>query len=143
MSAATSDPTVKRDLRKPVGYAWLRRDTTDIDQEIFSDAILAMIRAPASVINGGLELDEDFLRRSGVTDFDKYSLIPGAKPRRIMPADLPTLTGKSTYSRPVTISDLPLTGAQSTSKMTRECAWIARRSARKCDVSKTQAAPMR
>jgi hypothetical protein len=51
-----------------------------------------MIRSPASEVNGCLELDEDFLRRTGVTDFSKYSLIPGSTPRRIMPAQLPDLT---------------------------------------------------
>jgi hypothetical protein len=36
-------------------------------------------------------LDEDYLRETGVTDFSKYSLVPGADPRRIMPAELPSL----------------------------------------------------
>ena len=54
-----------------------------------------MIRAPASVVNGQLELDEDFLRRhAGVQDFSKYSVVPGSSPRRIMPAELPDLTVK-------------------------------------------------
>jgi hypothetical protein len=44
-------------------------------------------------VNGLLELDEDFLRRyCGITDFSKYSVIPGASPRRIMPSVLPDLT---------------------------------------------------
>jgi hypothetical protein len=51
-----------------------------------------MIRSPASEVNGSLELDEDFLRTKGVTDFSKYALIPGTSPRRIMPAKLPDLT---------------------------------------------------
>ncbi|KAI0866704.1 hypothetical protein F4860DRAFT_454797 [Xylaria cubensis] len=60
---------------------------------IFSDAILAMLRAPASTVNGRLELDEDYLRSdAGVTDFSNYSVIPGTSPRRIMPARLPDLT---------------------------------------------------
>ncbi|KAJ4392029.1 hypothetical protein N0V93_005650 [Gnomoniopsis smithogilvyi] len=64
----------------------LRRPT------IFSDAILAILRAPASVVNGQLLLDEDFLRHHcGVTDFSKYALVPGASPRRIMPVELPDL----------------------------------------------------
>ncbi|KAG7290418.1 hypothetical protein NEMBOFW57_000418 [Staphylotrichum longicolle] len=84
-SAATEqftrkDPSYANDLRKPT---------------IFSDAILAMIKAPASVINGELELDEDFLRKqAGVTDFSKYAVVPGTSPRRIMPAELPDLTVK-------------------------------------------------
>lgn len=61
---------------------------------IYSDAILAMLRAPTSEVNGCLELDEDFLRKQGVSDFDKYSVIPGTNPRRIMPAEFPDLTVK-------------------------------------------------
>lgn len=54
-----------------------------------------MIKAPASVVNGQLELDEDFLRKHcSVTDFSKYAVIPGTSPRRIMPAELPDLTVK-------------------------------------------------
>lgn len=61
---------------------------------IFSDAILAMLRSEPAEVNGALELDEDFLRKKGYTDedFDKYSLVPGSKPRRIMPKELPDLT---------------------------------------------------
>lgn len=84
-SAATEpfsrkDPSFANDLRKPT---------------IFSEAILAMLSAPASVVNGQLELDEDFLRRhAGITDFSKYSVMAGSSPRRIMPAELPDLTVK-------------------------------------------------
>lgn len=82
-SAATErsvrqDPDGARDLRKPA---------------VFTDAILAVLRAPASVVNGQLLLDEDFLREyCGVTDFSSYSVVPGSRPRRIMPARLPDLT---------------------------------------------------
>lgn len=51
-----------------------------------------MLRTPAEEINGRLELDEDFLREKGHTDFSKYSVVPGANPRRMMPATLPVLT---------------------------------------------------
>jgi hypothetical protein len=52
-----------------------------------------MLRAPPKVVNGLLTLDEDFLRDySGVTDFGKYSVVPGTSPRRIMPAKFPDLT---------------------------------------------------
>ncbi|KUI59184.1 Hydroxysteroid dehydrogenase-like protein 2 [Cytospora mali] len=84
-SAATEqfirqNPDGMKDLRKPT---------------IFSDAILAILRAPASVVNGQLLLDEDFLRvHGGIIDFSKYSVVPGSKPRRIMPAELPDLTVK-------------------------------------------------
>jgi hypothetical protein len=47
------------------------------------------------VVNGQLFLDEDFLRvHAGVTDFSKYSVIPGSSPRRIMPVELPDLRVK-------------------------------------------------
>jgi NAD(P)-dependent dehydrogenase (short-subunit alcohol dehydrogenase family) len=81
-SAATeqftrANPEETADLRKPT---------------IFSDAILAILKAPPSLVNGELLLDEDFLRdRAGVTDFSKYNVVPGASPRRIMPARLPDL----------------------------------------------------
>ncbi|KAI1915468.1 hypothetical protein LOZ12_000491 [Ophidiomyces ophidiicola] len=75
-SAATPDPSYIQDLRKAT---------------IFSDSILAMLRSPAEEVNGCLELDEDFLRKKGITDFSKYSVVPGANPRRIMPAQLPDL----------------------------------------------------
>lgn len=84
-SAATEqfvkrDPGFKKDLRKAT---------------IFSDAVLGILRAPAGKVNGKLELDEDFLRREGgVTNFDKYSVVPGSKPRRIMPVELPDLSVK-------------------------------------------------
>lgn len=61
-------------------------------QTIFSDAILAILKAPAESVNGLLDLDEDFLRnRYGVTDFSKYAVVPGSTPRRIMPAQFPVL----------------------------------------------------
>ncbi|KZL85438.1 short chain dehydrogenase [Colletotrichum incanum] len=76
--SANSDES--RDLRKPT---------------IFSDAVLAILSAPAQKVNGELVLDEDFLRdHAGVTDFSKYALVPGSQPRRIMPAELPDLTVK-------------------------------------------------
>lgn len=60
-------------------------------QAIFSDAILEMLRAPVTTVNGLLDTDEDFLRKCGVIDFSKYSVIPGSTPRRIMPAEFPVL----------------------------------------------------
>ncbi|CEJ89504.1 Putative Short chain dehydrogenase [[Torrubiella] hemipterigena] len=81
-SAATermtkTNPEEERDLRKPT---------------IFSDAILAIIRADPATVNGELVLDEDFLRdHCGVTDFSKYNVVEGSNPRRIMPAKLPSL----------------------------------------------------
>ncbi|KAK8161535.1 short chain dehydrogenase [Phyllosticta citrichinensis] len=48
--------------------------------------------SPATQVNGLLDVDEDYLRKTGVTDFEKYSLVPGTSPRRIMPANFPDLT---------------------------------------------------
>ena len=52
-----------------------------------------MLKAPAAVINGLLDLDEDFLRRHcGISDFSEHSLVEGSHPRRIMPENFPTLS---------------------------------------------------
>ena len=70
----------RKDLRKP---------------EIYSDAILAMLRAPCEKVNGRIELDEDYLRTDcGYTDadFEKYNLVKGHTPRRIMPKRFPDLS---------------------------------------------------
>ncbi|KAM3453461.1 hypothetical protein MY3296_003692 [Beauveria thailandica] len=81
-SAATErvtrlDPAEARDLRRPT---------------IFSDAMLAIVGAPADDVNGELLLDEDFLHDyCGVRDFAKYNVVPDSEPRRIMPARLPDL----------------------------------------------------
>lgn len=68
-----------QDLRKPT---------------IYSDAILEMLKAEPSEVNGCLELDEDFLRKRGWKDedFEKYNVVPGSTPRRIMPKEFPDLT---------------------------------------------------
>ncbi|KAF7556751.1 hypothetical protein G7046_g6221 [Stylonectria norvegica] len=82
-SAATEPFTQKN----PSEANDLRRAT------IFSDAILAILRAPPSAVNGELLLDEDFLREHcGVADFSKYSVVPGSSPRRMLPEKLPDLT---------------------------------------------------
>lgn len=84
-SAATQDAVAadmdkRGDLRKPT---------------IFADAILAMLNAASTKVNGLLTTDEDFLRDvAGVTDFSKYNLVPGSTPRRIMPEEFPDLTVK-------------------------------------------------
>ncbi|KAF9887555.1 hypothetical protein FE257_010133 [Aspergillus nanangensis] len=81
-SAATemtfkNDPRSKADLRKAT---------------VFSDAVMGILNTPAETVNGVLALDEDFLRKyCGVSDFAKYSVVPGSNPRRIMPKELPVL----------------------------------------------------
>lgn len=42
------------------------------------------------MVNGLLELDEDFLRTyRGVSEFSEYALVQGTYPRRIMPIHFP------------------------------------------------------
>ncbi|RAH79842.1 NAD(P)-binding protein [Aspergillus japonicus CBS 114.51] len=75
--AGDDESRSKADLRKPT---------------IFSDAILGILNTPPHIVNGMLALDEDFLRdHCGVTDFSKYSVVPGTNPRRMMPKKLPVL----------------------------------------------------
>ena len=83
----------RSDLRKPVSSLGYRTaNPSDLAQTIFADAILAILKAPPALVNGQLVLDEDFLRdHCGVADFSKYSLVEGATPRRIMPAEFPVL----------------------------------------------------
>lgn len=94
-SGATRDMD-KKDLRKPVCLPSPAQTSLYIlisRQEIFSDAILAMLAAPTQLVNGLIDTDEDFLRtHAGVSDFSKYSLVQGSKPRRMMPAEFPDLT---------------------------------------------------
>ncbi|KAF2145322.1 uncharacterized protein K452DRAFT_118408 [Aplosporella prunicola CBS 121167] len=60
---------------------------------VFSDAVVAVLEAEPAVTNGQLFTDEDFLREHrGVADFDRYNVVPGSKPRRIMPKKFPVLT---------------------------------------------------
>lgn len=86
-SAATefnSSPSASEDAKKDLRKA-----------SIYSDAILAMLKAPTSEVNGLLDTDEDFLRRvAGYQDkdFEQYNVVPGAKPRRIMPQVFPDLS---------------------------------------------------
>lgn len=51
-----------------------------------------MLESPPEDVTGQCFLDEDFLRdHEGIRDFGKYSCVPGASPRRIMPASFPNL----------------------------------------------------
>jgi NAD(P)-dependent dehydrogenase (short-subunit alcohol dehydrogenase family) len=72
-----------------------KEDAKDLRKAtIYSDAILAMLKSEPNEVNGCLELDEDFLRKKGVSDFSKYSVLQGASPRRIMPQEFPDLSVK-------------------------------------------------
>ena len=81
-SAATveitkKDPSERRDLRKAT---------------IFSDAVVAVLKADTGRVNGLVDLHEDFLRREGgVRQFAGNSVVEGARPRRIMPRVFPSL----------------------------------------------------
>jgi len=46
--------------------------------QIMADAAYALISSDAAVVTGGSYLDEDLLRERGVTDFEGYSVKPGA-----------------------------------------------------------------
>lgn len=69
---------VRRDLRRA---------------EVMADAVGEILRAGVGEVNGRLLLDEDWLRERGWGDreMEAYSLVEGARPRRIMPKVLPSL----------------------------------------------------
>jgi citronellol/citronellal dehydrogenase len=46
--------------------------------EIVADAAHAVVTRPSRECTGNVFLDEDVLRSTGVTDFEKYQLVPGA-----------------------------------------------------------------
>lgn len=80
------NPPPLSQLSPPLNFSIL------IEKKIFSDAILALLHAPAESVNGILELDEHILRTFGrISDFSGYALIQGATPRRIMPMRFPSL----------------------------------------------------
>lgn len=76
--AVRADQDVRKDLRTA---------------EISGDATLEILRAEVGEVNGRLLLDEDWLRERGWGDAEigRYSLVEGARPRRIMPRVLPSL----------------------------------------------------
>ena len=47
--------------------------------DIMSDAAHAILTSDAKANTGNFYVDEDLLRKNGMTDFDKYSITPGAK----------------------------------------------------------------
>jgi len=46
--------------------------------EIMGDAAHAVLSTPSRELTGRFLIDEDFLRERGVTDFSRYSVVPGA-----------------------------------------------------------------
>jgi citronellol/citronellal dehydrogenase len=47
--------------------------------EIMADAAYAILTKPSREFTGNFCIDDDILRREGVTDFSKYQLVPGAE----------------------------------------------------------------
>jgi len=51
--------------------------------DILVDCVLRLIQKGPAEISGQALLDEDFLRREGISDFSRYACVPGTKPPRI------------------------------------------------------------
>lgn len=47
--------------------------------QIMADAAYTILTQESTMATGNFFIDEDVLRRAGVTDFDRYSVVPGAK----------------------------------------------------------------
>jgi citronellol/citronellal dehydrogenase len=47
--------------------------------EIMADAAHAILTKPSREVTGNFFIDEEVLRKEGVTDFAKYQLVPGAE----------------------------------------------------------------
>jgi citronellol/citronellal dehydrogenase len=43
-----------------------------------ADAAYEIVTRPSRELTGQFLIDEDFLRQVGVTDFEKYAVVPGA-----------------------------------------------------------------
>jgi citronellol/citronellal dehydrogenase len=52
--------------------------------DILADSVVEIARRKPSDLTGHALIDEDFLRDCGITDFDKYSCVPGTQPMRIV-----------------------------------------------------------
>ena len=51
--------------------------------DVLVDCVLRLVQKEPSEITGQALLDEEFLRREGVTDFSGYSCVPGTEPPRL------------------------------------------------------------
>ncbi len=51
--------------------------------DILVDSVLRMVQKEPSTFTGQVLLDEDFLRKEGVTDFSGYACVPGSDPPRL------------------------------------------------------------
>jgi citronellol/citronellal dehydrogenase len=50
--------------------------------DILVDCVLRIVQKPPAELTGQALLDEDFLRREGVSDFSGYACVPGSEPAR-------------------------------------------------------------
>jgi citronellol/citronellal dehydrogenase len=51
--------------------------------DILVDCVLRLVQKPPAELTGQALLDEDFLRKEGVSDFAPYACVPGSEPARI------------------------------------------------------------
>lgn len=61
------------------GEALIRRSRKP---EIMADAAAIILQQPARECSGNLFLDEDVLRMQGITDFERYAVVPGGELQR-------------------------------------------------------------
>ena len=47
--------------------------------DILADAAYAILRRPSGECTGNLIIDEQVLAQEGITDLEKYSVVPGAQ----------------------------------------------------------------
>lgn len=51
--------------------------------DILVDCVRRLVQKPPAEVTGQALLDEDFLRREGVTDFSSYACVPGSEPPKL------------------------------------------------------------
>ncbi|KAI9346012.1 hypothetical protein DFJ73DRAFT_953986 [Zopfochytrium polystomum] len=75
---------------------------------IFADAVVGILgEVDPARVNGKAFIDEDYLREyRGVTDFAKYRVVPDSSPRRMLPAEFPSLLVKEQDDRGVSLQSL-------------------------------------
>ncbi|KAI8898265.1 CG5590-like protein [Globomyces pollinis-pini] len=74
------------------------------DPSIFADACLEILNQPIEVVNGKCLIDEDFLKSTGVTNFEKYRCNPLVEPPRMLPKKFPSLLVEEQDDRGISIT---------------------------------------
>ena len=64
-------------VRNLLGGEMLAKMSRTVD--ILADAAYYILRQPSDTCTGNLFIDEEVLSKEGITDLDKYSVVPGAK----------------------------------------------------------------